>query len=187
MVNSTHPLTSALEKWIESNELSKDSLRTLDDARGVREFQGEISIQDQQHPFYIVVDESDLRLYVYIYSPYYVSQARAGAVAIVLNKINRQVPTARFAFDDNEASPIQCSWSICAKGLEIGQDQFDVMLRTVESFFLHFGKIVAAVALTDLPVETLWTDFIAQKDDQSADQSDEEDNENETGEGPAQL
>lgn len=141
------------------------------------------SLNDQPHKLIIEVNEAGQRLWVFMYGPVIVPVVRKDEMVSILNRINYPLALGRLALqDDGDANYVQFKATIDVEGGALTPPQIGSMVGAATYTFEKYGHLMAAIALTKLPADTLWQNFQEEEAAKEAegDEPDEDD-------GPSEL
>jgi hypothetical protein len=169
------PITKVLKEWMVAKEWD-DEIQLSENRRSSR-VSTTYNINNQSYRTFIDIDEDDQWFSVFMYSPFSVPISRISEMARALNKINyNNQKVGRIACpDEDEPGPVQFRWTTDLSNGSISKEQIDYMVETPVGFFNFFGEVLAAIALTKAPAESLMAEFWEEKGRENANDADDED------------
>jgi len=160
---SDMPLTAVLSEWMKGEEW-QDRISTNDD-RTAAQVETKFIIKGQPHRMFLETGEKSERFAVFLYSSFNVPPARIGDMSRILNRLNYNLSLGRLScLDDEDSNPVQFKAEIDVEGSTLALNQISVMVTTAAQYLDVFGELLAAVALTRQPVETLWSNFLEEQE-----------------------
>lgn len=124
-------------------------------------FRSHTYVDNQTYSIIIETDEKQETAEFFMYSPFTVHPTRVRELAIILNRINIVQPLGRFAiWDDDDHNAIQWKASIDVEGGELAVNQIDTLCSAGISASRHYLDVLSRVALSPIPANEAWKDFL---------------------------
>ena len=148
------------EGWHKKLEVTED--RTVSCVTGL------ISVGNHSYEMTIEAHEQKQKLYVTFWTFYDVPPERMGAMARMLNRVNCNIGLGQLTcLEDDEDSPLRLKFGLSVAGSTLTPSQIDTLIALGAGTFDTYGELLAATALTNLPVEELWMEFLFDQEDGS--------------------
>lgn len=156
------PIASVVRDWIADNDWNDDV--EVDDDRRRATCRFGMKTNNQSYSYYIETDEKTDRIYVYCYSEYEIPKVRFVDFSKLANILNREWLFGRIACSvDDDSSPVQFLVAMDVENSKLSINQVRQMVLSANQFYKMYGDLLAAVALTNLPLDQLWADFQARE------------------------
>jgi len=155
------PLAAVVQAWMDAEEW-EDDLQISED-RSTSRVATQFGVDGQAYNLFIDTSEGDNVVEVYLYSPYKVPPARMEAVSRVLNRIHTRLNFGRLCCaDDEDSNSVVFTDKVYVGDSKLSEAQITNMIRAATGTFASWGSLLAAVAMTKLPVEQLWKEHLAE-------------------------
>ena len=152
-------LANSVRTFFDNNEWSYEVAEMKEPTRLI--FRSHTYVDHQTHSIIIETDEKKETVEFFMYSPFTVHPARVRELAVILNRINIVQRLGRFAiWDDDDHNAIQWKAAIDVEGGELAVDQIDTLCSAGVSASRHYLDVLSRVALSPLPANEVWKDFL---------------------------
>lgn len=156
-------LASVLKKWMDQEEW-KGEIEIDDEGNGAR-VDTTVGINNQGHRLFLQTDETGEVFTVTLLSPFSVPPARMEDMSRILNRLNVQLRFGKLScLDDGDSNPVIFQHAIDVEGSELVPKQIGNMVGPAMKTFVSREELLAAVALTKQPIDTLWANFLEEQE-----------------------
>ena len=154
--------TQAIQDFLDQQEWN-DEIEINEDRTAGR-LATSMTLNEQSCRLYVEAEETEERVYVYLYFPIQTPPARLPDVVRLLNRINAPMKLGRLAcFDDGDANAIQYKASIDVEDGTIVGTQIASMLIPGRFTFLRYWDLLMSACLTKQGADALWTNFLEEE------------------------
>lgn len=178
--------TQAIQDFLDAQEWT-DEIEVNEDRTSGR-LATSMTLNDQSCRLYVEAEETEERVYVFLYFPIKTPPARLPEVARLLNRINAPMKLGRLAlFDDEDANYIQYKAAIDVEDGTIVGTQIASMIIPGRHTFLRYWDLLMSACLTKQSEDALWEKFI--EEEKVKETQEQENAASDIGEdaGPAEL
>jgi hypothetical protein len=137
-------------------------------------FRSHTYVDNQTYSIIIETSEKQDTVEFFMYFPFRVHPARVHDLVVILNRINIVQRLGRFAiWDDDDHNAIQWKGAIDVEGGELAADQIDTLCSAGITACRHYLDVLSRVALTPIPANEAWKDFLENAKQTKADELEE--------------
>jgi hypothetical protein len=140
----------------------KEQIEVGDDGNVAR-VMVKFGIENQPYPLFLETDERAEIFTITVVSPLNVPPARMADMARILNRLNCGIRTGRlWCYDDEDSNNVCYQQAIDMEGTKLVPMQIHNLISAAISTFKGRATLLAAVALTQQPIDALWAEYVEQ-------------------------
>jgi len=140
----------------------KEQIEVSDDGNAAR-VMVKFGVANQPYGLFLETDERAEIFTVTAVSPFNVPPARMADMSRILNRLNCRLTIGRlYCWDDEDANPVIFQQAIDMEGAKLVPKQIHILIGAATATFEGRAALLAAVALTQQPIDALWAEHVAQ-------------------------
>ena len=152
-------LANTVRTFFDNNEWSYEVAERKEPTHLI--FRSHTYVDNQTYSVIIETNEKQETVEFFMYFPFRVHPARVHELVVILNRINIVQRLGRFAiWDDDDHNAIQWKAAIDVEGGELAVDHIDTLCSAGVSASRHYLDVLSRVALSPLPANEVWKDFL---------------------------